>query len=213
MPCSNWTTRRSAMFWGLQAHPNHARDRRPAHRRATYRGDNTMPDDVRDRIWTASWNTKYDALYQAFFSLEMTTRWQRFSEVTSLLVAVTASGSAVSALTLWQDDGFKWIWQAVASSAAVIAIASTVLGADGRVRAWSESYSHFIQLYHDLESLELSMTMNPSFNVEEMRAALERHRQTYRSGLTVIPSDIFVTRRIQERSQRNVDQKLGSGGK
>jgi hypothetical protein len=54
-----------------------------------------MDFDPRDELWNAAFNTYYDAYYEEIAADKMISRWQILDELTKVLVALTASGSAM----------------------------------------------------------------------------------------------------------------------
>lgn len=62
-----------------------------------------MTLDQRDEIWTAAFYTYYDAYYEEICADRLTNRWQKLDEMTKVLVAFTASTSAVTGWALWTE--------------------------------------------------------------------------------------------------------------
>lgn len=64
----------------------------------------------REELKKAIWETFYKAMYYEILFDEISKRWQAFDFITRLLVALTASGSAIAGWALWNNDDFKYIW-------------------------------------------------------------------------------------------------------
>ena len=62
-----------------------------------------MDTDPRDTLWTSAFDTYYDVYYEELVADEVNNRWQILDEVTKVLVALTASGSAISGWILWNE--------------------------------------------------------------------------------------------------------------
>jgi len=84
--------------------------------------------DPRDEIWVASFDTLYDALYAEAVADKLIDRWQGVDQVTRALVAITASGSAVSGWALWSKPQFQSTWLIDSGVAALLAILHATLG-------------------------------------------------------------------------------------
>jgi hypothetical protein len=71
----------------------------------------------RDRLWEAVFETYYDAYYEEILSGDLIDRWQSFDEFAKIVIALTASGSAVSGWALWTQPGFRAVWAVLAGLA------------------------------------------------------------------------------------------------
>jgi len=94
-----------------------------------------MATDARDELWTATFDTYYDAYYEELLAAALVRRWQRVDAFTKVLVALTASGSAVAGWTLWSQPGFKTSWTFIAGIAALLSILHSTLNVADRVKA------------------------------------------------------------------------------
>ena len=56
--------------------------------------------DTRDQIWNTIFDVYYDSYYYELLSNRMVAKWLKWDEFSRVLMAVTASGSAISGLAL-----------------------------------------------------------------------------------------------------------------
>ena len=125
-------------------------------------------------------------------------------------MALTASGSAVAAWSVWQAQGLSIAWTILAGSAAVLSIVHSSLGVPGRLKEWLEVKREFLQLAVDLESFRYHMKINPNFDVEKSQKDLDDYRKRYGELEGRIPSDFFATSRLKAACQENVNAQLSS---
>ena len=113
----------------------------------------TMAADPRDALWDATFRAYYDVYYSEILANKLIARWQIADDFTKVLVALTASASAVAGWALWQQPEFKTIWTVLAGLSAVLALTHAVLAVPRRLKDWVETRSHFLSLRIDLETL------------------------------------------------------------
>ena len=130
-------------------------------------------------------------------------------EATKVLVALTASGSAIAGWTLWTQPNFKHVWVVAAGIAAVLAIVHAALGVPNRLKLWAEIKTCFASLRVDLETLRHRMQLDPKFPVEEFTEAYLQHRERYRQGVERLQNDIMLIKPLRIRAQNSLDEILG----
>ncbi len=68
----------------------------------------------REEVWSSAWNAYYDAYYYEIMISSLGQRWELLDTISKVLIALTASGSAIAGWELWGKDGYKVIWLALA---------------------------------------------------------------------------------------------------
>lgn len=135
-------------------------------------------------------------------------RWQRVDELAKVLVALTATGSAVSGWTLWQQGPFRSIWAVIACFTAALAIVHTALGAAARVGHWGRVKQHFVNLRLDLEGFATRMVIDVKVSFEDLRRQLMIYRERYKQGLELIHNDILYTSRLGKKIRKGLSKQL-----
>lgn len=125
-----------------------------------------MSHDPRDAIWNKTFETYYESYFYELVADKLVDRWQLTDDVTKVLVAITASGSAISGWALWQDPGVKWLWAIVAGIGAVLAIVHAALGVPNRIKDWEDIKRSFVSLRVNLETFRHRMEIDPNFPVD-----------------------------------------------
>ncbi|MBZ5564784.1 MAG: hypothetical protein LAP13_20475, partial [Acidobacteriia bacterium] len=126
-----------------------------------------MMVDPHEELWEASFETYYDAFFQEMVADGLINRWLRVDEGTRLLVALTASGSAVSGWALWAEPHLRFMWAVVAGAAAVLSIGHSTLSVPARLKDLAEVKRRFAAVRTDLETFRYSMRVNPEFPVDD----------------------------------------------
>jgi hypothetical protein len=164
--------------------------------------------DPRDRLWEATFETYYDAYYEEILASDLIDRWQIVDDAAKVMVALTASGSAVSGWALWSQPGFRWLWAVVAGGGAVVAILHATLGVAARIKDWSDIAGIFTTLRTDLETFRYRMEIGPDFSVEKFTSAFEGFRKRFSEAAPRLKNDILLTRGLQNRAQDKLNERL-----
>lgn len=168
-----------------------------------------MAVDPRDQIWEATYETYYAAFYEELVSDSLINRWQWLDEITKVLVALTASGSAISGWALWNQPEFRYLWAFLAGLSAILAIAHTALDVPGRLRDHGDTRRFFSGLRIDLETFRYRMKVNAEFPVEQFTGELVEYRRRFGEGNNQLRSDILLTNDLREKCQSELNQRLG----
>jgi hypothetical protein len=167
-----------------------------------------MAVDSRDQIWAASFETYYDAHYEELVADSLIGRWQIVDEITKVLVALTASGSAVSGWTLWNNPSFKYVWMSMAGVGAVLSIIHVALAVPGRLKDWGEIKRSFASLRIDLETYRYRMGIDPQFPVEDFTKEFSDYRRRFGECVQRIKNDILRTRRLRVKAQDALNERI-----
>ncbi len=125
------------------------------------------PGDPRAKLWQATFETYYDSYFQELSANRLLERWERFDDATKVLVALTASGSAIAGWTLWNEPGLKYVWATLAGSAAVMSVVHAALKVPERLARHFDSKSEFSGLRIALETFRHQMQIFPDYSVQD----------------------------------------------
>src|SRR5262245_43135249 len=138
----------------------------------------------------------------------MVDRWQRIHDVASVVMALTASGSAVAGWTLWQMTEYRTLWAWIAGVGAVVAIIHGSLGVPGRLKDWGESKRAFAGLEVGLQTLQLEMKIDDDFSTGTFTSKLMRFREELKNAMLGLKNDMFCTSGLQRRCQGELNARL-----
>ena len=164
--------------------------------------------DPRDEIWDFTFDTYYDALYGEVVANRLSRRWEMVDQTAKVLVAITASGSAVAGWTLWSEEGFKTLWVFVAGFTALLAIIHSAMSVTDRLKDASDLNRSFVALRIEIETFRSRMRIDPEFPIEDFTRELEEYRRRYGECVQRIKNDIFRTKRLKHKSQDVVDARV-----
>lgn len=167
-----------------------------------------MAVDSRDMIWKSIFNVYYECYFEEMVADKVLYRWCLVDDLNKWLVAISASGSAVSGWALWSDERFKILWVALASISAILAITYTSLGVQQRIKNWEASKKAFVDLRIAFEWLRQDISVHPDFDVEKIELRLDKLRQRYSENMSRLSPDTLRTRRLNERVQDKLNQTI-----
>jgi len=168
-----------------------------------------MGFDQRDIIWNKSFEVYYDTYWVEVLSGKVIGIWQKVDDITKVLVALTTSGSGVSGWALWDTESFKYIWIILAGISAVLSITSAALGVAGKLKDWTEIKRQFTTLRIEIESNRNLMEINPDFPIQEYENQFKEFKKRYGEMYPSIPLDILKTKKLENKSQDELNSKLG----
>ena len=169
-----------------------------------------VPTDPRDMLWDKSFATYYDCYFEEMISERLVYRWGLLDDITKVLVALTASGSAVSGWALWNTPDFKFVWIILAGLGAFLSITHAALNVQSKVKEWENLKKDFTSLRVKIETFRHKMEINPEFNIEQFLLSYESHRNKYSELMKRVGGDIIRTSKFQEKTQTDLDLKLAN---
>jgi hypothetical protein len=169
-----------------------------------------MAIDPRDELWDAAFETWYLAAYNELVSQEVVRRWQIFDDTTKVLVALTASGSAVSGWALWENPNYKYIWLILAGIGAVLSIVSSALGVTSRLKDWGDLKRDFSMLEVELGTFRSKMRIDPQFDVTQFTKEWVEFRRRYGEVAQRLKSDLVASKRVSKRCQATLNEQLSA---
>ncbi|WP_417764945.1 hypothetical protein [Shewanella chilikensis] len=169
-------------------------------------------EQERDQLWNVSFETYYDSYFEEMVADKLLYRWCLLDDVTKWLVAITASGSAVSGWALWGEvnGGFKISWAVIAGAAALLAITHNALGVQQRIKNWEDGKKAFVILRLDLETLRQDMATFPEFDVESYSTKYALLRAKYSELMSRISPDTLRTKRLELKIQDSLNEVLSN---
>jgi hypothetical protein len=161
-----------------------------------------------DRLFKETFATYYDAHFYEIEAEMLAQKWQRVDEVVKVIVAVTASGSAVASWAIWQKPGLQMLWAILSGIAALAAIIHATLGVPGRLKDWIEIRGFFLVLRNDLQILRQRMRAAPNLPIETIQSDYEALRKRFAEGEAKIKSDILLSTRLRVAAQQQLDDRI-----
>ena len=152
-----------------------------------------MNQNTQDAYWKLWYETYFDAYFQELASEALSNRWQKIDVVTTILVASTASGSAIAGWSLWSEPGWKIAWAIIAGIAAALSIIHSKLGVPANVKTQEELRSLFSGLRVALDTFRQQLIVgNNSSEIkrkyDELRGKFEAYMGRTKHGFTYIES-------------------------
>lgn len=142
-------------------------------------GSSYMNDESRDRLWEASWETYYESYYFELALNRVIGKWKIIDIVTKIIVALTATGSAVAGWSLWNVPGFKEIWVFIAGIAAILSIVHAVIQVQSILSSNAEFRASFSNIRLSLETFRQQLKIHADYNVAEKNTEYQVLRQKY----------------------------------
>ncbi|MBL1263624.1 hypothetical protein [Candidatus Methylomicrobium oryzae] len=171
-----------------------------------------MPVDPRDQLWIAVYETYYQSYYQEILSDALLTRWQRFDDLTKLIVALTASSSAVAGLVAYfstnNNLNITWLWPVLSGIAALFAICHKEMAVQYRLRDHSDNMKAFSSLRLDLETFRSLIQIEPEFPIDEFKKTFEEFRKRYSEEYRRLRIDSFLTDGLRETCQAELNRRI-----
>lgn len=163
----------------------------------------------RDELWGATWETFYDASYYEILFGSLLKNWQTFDFVTRLLVALTASGSAVAGWALWNDVNYKDYWVFAAGIASLLSIVHATLNTPDKVKNYAQLSNDIASVKLKYETLRQELKIFPEFDVEANFDKHKKLREEYQRVIESYSPDFLTTDSIRNNSQTLLNNKLG----
>lgn len=164
--------------------------------------------DARDELWQKAFETDYDTYYEELLSAATLRRWIWVDTITKILVATTATGSAITGWALWSQPGFRETWLIVAGIAAILSIIHTTLGVAERVRLWENVGGAFFELRVQMEDFRIRMSIDPEFPIDAFLKHFEVLRRRYIETVEKSRDDILHTSCLKRSCQKDVNTRL-----
>lgn len=167
--------------------------------------ENIDPEDPRDILWNESFRIFYDSYYEQILCEKLLRKWYMVDLLARILVALTASGSAIAAWAVWTINGFNWIWAVIAGISALLSVFHSVLNVPSRLKELSELRASYLMARADVQRLRFLMRLKPDFPVDSFAEDLTRVRRTYNEVDSKQVVDVFRTRSMEKHAQEELN--------
>ena len=164
--------------------------------------------DPRDALWNASFESYYDSYYEELVADDLINQWQKLDTVTKIIVALTASSSAVSGWALWTEPHARYFWLIISGISAVLAVVHSTLGVPDHMKDHADDKRRFLSLRIELETFRQRMKLDPNFDLAQFTKEWVQHKSRYSEDAQLIKSDVLRTKRLQEKAQSELNTKL-----
>lgn len=164
-----------------------------------------MTNDIHDRLWRSAYYQWYNTAYNVELASRMVDRLKTVDDITKVLVALTASGSAIAGWALWSRPGFDLGWALLAGVGALLAIVHGSLGIPARLKDWLEVKQGFLGLRAALEAARSTMANHADFDPVELERCLSEAASKFAELEGRIPSDLFASNRVKSQCQDRID--------
>jgi len=167
-----------------------------------------MNKDRKDTLWELTFATFYDSYFEELLADKLIKIWQALDVITKILVASTASISAVTGWVLWNNEIFKIPWLCISGIAAFLSIIHTALAVSSRLKDWTNTKLFFSSLRIDIETLRGQMEINPDFSIEDANNKFLDLRKRYKEGVQNVKNDILRLRFVELKIQDDLDNRI-----
>jgi hypothetical protein len=161
----------------------------------------SKPSQAEQQYWESVYNDLYDTYWQELLSEELMNFWSRFDTVSTVLVAVTASGSTIAGWALWNEPAGKVTWGIISGIAALVSVVSGALRVSTRIKEQGDLRSSFIHLRVQLEDFCRSLSR---IEIGEAKARYESLHAQFEANMDKTHPDILVT----DGSRKKLDARL-----
>jgi hypothetical protein len=169
----------------------------------------SSPPSTIDLYWDPAYRVLYDTWMQELISEELMNFWGRFNTFSSILVAITATGSAIAGWTLFNSTVGKVIWGILSGIAALFSIVDSTLGVPGRVKEQSDQRSMFLALRVRIEYFCSSLARIDATRAETELGSLSIEHQDARKKAK---GDVIWTRKWQKKTQLQLNEIMVQKG-
>lgn len=169
---------------------------------------------IKSNHWKPSFDTLYDSYFQELLASAVSDRWQRIDIATNLLVAFTASGSAIAGWALWNEIGWRTVWLIVAGVASMSSIVHGVLSVPTRIKDQEDLRQQFSRLRVDIQTFRqnLQIIIAKSEQIltayEEINRDYNELRKRYADYVMRARRDIANTAKLRVKIQEEVNKLL-----
>jgi len=170
-----------------------------------------MPDppSAVDLYWDSTYRILYDTWMQELISEELANFWGRFNAISSILIAATATGSAIAGWTLFNTTAGKVIWGVLSGVAALFSLLDSTLGVPARVKEQSDTRTMFLELRLKLEHFCSSL---PRIDVTKAEQEYDSLSKQHEDARMKAKGDVIWTKRWQSKTQLQLNEIMVNKG-
>lgn len=154
--------------------------------------------DVHDMRRTARLSVKYYCV--RLVHLERKNFWME------VMLAITASGSAIAGLAFWNTELGVVAWQVLIVLSALLAVAKPLMKITDQIQRLESVVTGYRIVEHDLQKIEVAARQRKAYDEDlqnRFAAVLERM-----DALITKPSEYRTNGKLQRRCQEEVDREL-----
>jgi hypothetical protein len=169
------------------------------------------PSDIEawNQIWADVHSRRYDCLYEELLAEKLLNKFTPIDVSCRILIACTASGSTIAGWALWEEEGFKKYWLAIAGAAAVISIVHTVVGISDSVRQISDLHASFRSLRLKFDAMITRMKICQHESLASYKSEFAGLLEEYGNVGSRKKPCILITDNLEETVQKQLNKQLG----
>jgi hypothetical protein len=160
--------------------------------------------------WSVRYQIFYEAYYQELLASSVIQRWQKIDLIISLLVAITASGSAISGLAWWSTPTGKPLWTLLAATASLGAIFHSTVRVANHLKQQGEARRDFSLLRGSLQNVLYKMTSDG--DSDQLEIEFQSLRSKFVELTAKLEPDIAATSFLRNKAQNDLQGILGTLG-
>lgn len=161
--------------------------------------------DLEHPVWDVYDQRRTVRLREKYFSARLCTL-ERQNFAMEVLVAITASTSAIAALTFWNTATGQVIWQTLLVLSALIAIAKPIMKTGDKIQRLDELLPQYRLIEHELYKIEVAVRQRGKFDGELIgRFAKVLDRM---DSIVVKPYEHSMSKRLKKRCEEEIDSEL-----
>lgn len=168
----------------------------------------TIPADSIQSLWNASFDTYFDCMFEEWIAGSMIGRLSTIDDITKVLVAITASGSAIAGWAVWDHPRAKIFWAICAGVAALLSVVHSSLGISTRIKSHAEDERRFASLRADLETFRYRMQFEQTLDVVQLEKDFLALRQRFSENAQALTNDSFRTKGLENKTHYQVENRL-----
>ena len=164
--------------------------------------------DQRDVLWNAVYEVHYQTYYEELLIECLLGYWSKVDAIAKVVIALTSSSTAVAGWSMWNKDEYKIVWAFFAGSGAVLAILSSALGIQTKLKEHAVSKENFLRLRSELEILQHKMRLDPEFPVTEFNQNFEKLKRSYTEYVNGEAHDVLLCSYIENKIQNQLNERI-----
>jgi hypothetical protein len=164
---------------------------------------------VEETYWKPTFRLLYAAYMQEIMAEEIMRFYNRFDTISTALVAITATSSAITGWELWNNPNGKLLWGILSGIAALISILDSSLGVPHRVKEQGDLRIMFQDLRIRLEGFH---DLLPQLTLAEARSQFDSLNRQYRENMRKGKLDVIMNRRWQTSIQLRLNEIMKERG-
>lgn len=165
-----------------------------------------------DVLWNNIFQKYVDVFYQELMLDNLVSKWENFDLITRYLIAITASGSAVSGWALWQFPYGIISWKVLSFTSALLAIFYSVAPIAHNLKLGNQAYTEARLLRSNFEDFIYDFQAYKGDTPRNFTEELRNFNTTFNNICEKSPRFPFVTKSFRVRVQKKLNKELQSKG-